>query len=78
MPGFSRVPLAERPTSDLVAGLIWCVAVASVAFVWLGSWVLQAGFNAVGLFLLAILTVFVGVPTIGVVKIGRELHRRRH
>ena len=77
MPQFSRIPLPERPTSDLVVGLIWCSAFAMVAFVWLGSWVLEAGLTLVGLLLLVVWLLFVGVPVTGIVQLARELHRRR-
>ncbi len=77
MPSLSRVPLSERPTSDLVAGMIWCAAFAMVALVYLGSWLIEAGFSLIGLLLLSLLILFVGVPVTGMVKLIRELRRRR-
>ena len=77
MPQFSHVPLTERPTGDLVGGLVWCSGLAVVVFLWLGSWVLAAGFSLAGLLLLAVWLFLLGISITGAVRIARELHRRR-
>jgi hypothetical protein len=77
VPHFSRFPIPDRPTADLVLGIAWCLAVALLAFVWLGGWVLEAGVSPAGALLLAVWLLFVGVPVGGIVIMTRELRRRR-